>query len=95
MKRSLLTLAAIASAIIAHADPQLTSWYTADSGQYARIYQTTAAETAYTLFRSSALNYGTWLPVSGATFVDEGATVALTDPAASATTLFYRVMVQQ
>ena len=32
----------------AAADPQLTSWHTADSGQYARIYQTTAAETART-----------------------------------------------
>jgi YHYH protein len=32
----------------ASADPQLSSWYTADSGQYARIYQTTAAETART-----------------------------------------------
>lgn len=28
------------------ANPQLTSWHTADSGQYARIYPTTAAETA-------------------------------------------------
>ena len=32
----------------AHADPQLTSWYTAQSGQYARIYQSTANETAGT-----------------------------------------------
>jgi hypothetical protein len=32
----------------AAADPQLSSWHTADSGQYARIYQTTAAETART-----------------------------------------------
>jgi hypothetical protein len=28
------------------ADPQLTSWFTADSGQYARLYETTAAENA-------------------------------------------------
>ncbi len=31
-----------------HADPQLSSWYTADSGQYARLYQSTADETAGT-----------------------------------------------
>ncbi len=35
-----LTVAAV------HADPQLTSWFTEDSGQYARLYQSTAAETA-------------------------------------------------
>ena len=58
-----------------------------------RVNKTAGA--AYTLFRSSALNYGTWLPVSGATFVDEGATVALGDPAASSAALFYRVMAQQ
>ena len=28
------------------ADPQLASWFTTDSGQYARIYETTAAQTA-------------------------------------------------
>lgn len=32
----------------AFADPRLTSWFTANSGQYARIYTTTAAETAGT-----------------------------------------------
>lgn len=47
MKRlALLTL--FASVTITHADPQLTSWFTANSGQYARIYQSTAAETAGT-----------------------------------------------
>src|SRR5665213_410697 len=30
------------------ADPQLTSWYTAQSGKYARIYPTTAAENSKT-----------------------------------------------
>jgi hypothetical protein len=29
----------------AHADPQLTSWYTAEAGKYARIYRTTTEET--------------------------------------------------
>ena len=43
MKRlSLLTL--FASLAFAHADPQLTSWFTANSGQYARICQATANE---------------------------------------------------
>ncbi len=41
---SLLLLAAT----MAHADPQLTSWYTTDSGQYARLYQDTSAESAGT-----------------------------------------------
>lgn len=36
----------------ASADPQLTSWHTEDSGQYARIYQTTAAETAGTVSKT-------------------------------------------
>ena len=48
MKKTLVSLASLALAAVAHADPRLTSWYTADSGQYARIYQTTAAETART-----------------------------------------------
>lgn len=45
-RRILLSL--FASLISAHADPQLTSWFTANSGQYARLYQTTAAQTAAT-----------------------------------------------
>lgn len=32
----------------AKADPQLSSWFTGDSGQYARLYQSTAAESAGT-----------------------------------------------
>ena len=48
MKIILTLLLAAAPAMTTFADPQLTSWYTADSGQYARIYQSTAAETAGT-----------------------------------------------
>ncbi len=40
--------ALLASLAIAHADPQLTSWFTANSGKYARVYQSTANETAGT-----------------------------------------------
>ena len=36
----------------AWADPQLTSWDTSDSGQYARLYQSTAAETAGTVSKT-------------------------------------------
>jgi hypothetical protein len=36
------------TAVHSQADPRLTSWYTADSGKYARIYPSTAAETART-----------------------------------------------
>ena len=63
-------------------------------GQFTVRVNKTAGAT-YTLFRSSLLNYGTWLPVSGATFVDEGATVALTDPASGGSAFFYRVMARQ
>lgn len=49
----------------------------------------------YTLLRSTLLDYGTWLPANGATFVDEGATFTLTDPAASGSAVFYRVMAEQ
>ena len=52
MKKTLLFLASLALAVIAHADPQLTSWSTADSGQYARLYQSTAAETAGTVSKT-------------------------------------------
>ena len=50
-------LSLIASSAIA--DPKLTSWYTADSGQYARIYQTTAAETARTASTTWTRGQGT------------------------------------
>lgn len=36
----------------AFADPQLTSWFTEDSGRYARIYESTAAETAGTVSKT-------------------------------------------
>ena len=65
------------------------------SGTQFTIRVSKTAGATYTLFRSSLLNYGTWLPVSGATFVDEGATISLTGPSASATAFFYRVMAQQ
>ncbi|MEO8616544.1 MAG: multicopper oxidase domain-containing protein [Luteolibacter sp.] len=38
----------LASLAVTQADPQLTSWFTANSGIYARIYQSTANETAGT-----------------------------------------------
>jgi len=44
----LIHLSLVASVTAAHADPQLTSWFTTNSGQYARIYQSTANETAGT-----------------------------------------------
>lgn len=56
MKTGLLFLL-LATATLVHADPQLSAWYTADSGQYARIYQTTAAETAGT--KSTTWSRGT------------------------------------
>ena len=68
---------------------------TALSGAQFTVRVTKTAGATYTLFRSSAINYGTWLPVSGATFVDEGTTVALTDPASGGSAFFYRVMAQQ
>ena len=42
--KKLIPLCLLAVAATAHADPQLTSWFTAKSGQYARIYQATANE---------------------------------------------------
>ncbi len=65
------------------------------SGTQFTIRVNKTAGSTYTLFRSSLLNYGTWLPVNGATIVDEGSTISLTDPAASTTAFFYRVMAQQ
>lgn len=50
MKAILLSLLALAGA--AHADPQLSSWFTADSGQYARLYQSAAAETSGTVSKT-------------------------------------------
>ena len=47
MKRTAL-LSLFASLACSHADPQLTSWFTANSGQYARVYTSAANETAGT-----------------------------------------------
>jgi hypothetical protein len=52
MKTILTFHLAAASVVSAVADPQLTSWHTADSGQYARIYQSTAAETSGTVSKT-------------------------------------------
>ena len=54
-KRPLAFLTAFAAAAFLmsgslSADPLLTSWFTTDSGQYARIFQSTANETAGTTF---------------------------------------------
>lgn len=68
---------------------------TALSGAQFTVRVNKAAGATYTLFRSTLLNYGTWLPVSGVTFVDEGATVSLTDPASGGGAFFYRVMARQ
>lgn len=48
MKSFLTTLFLFSSSALALADPQLSSWFTAKSGQYARIFTDTAAETAGT-----------------------------------------------
>jgi len=54
---SILLLSLLATSAIA--DPRLTSWYTADSGQYARIYQTTVAESARTASTTWSRGQGT------------------------------------
>lgn len=46
--KMLLSLVLLSALTCAFGDPQLTSWLTTDSGQYARIYETTAEETAGT-----------------------------------------------
>ena len=52
MKRILLAF--LASLSVAYADPQLTSWFTANSGKYARIYQSTANETTALILRGNS-----------------------------------------
>ena len=59
LTRSTAALALALFATAAHADPQLTSWFTGDSGQYARIYQSTAAETAGPASASKTWSRGT------------------------------------
>ncbi len=59
---SLLAQAAFAItalATAAHADPQLTSWFTVNSGKYARIYQSTANETTGPTATSTTWSRGT------------------------------------
>jgi hypothetical protein len=47
MKTKILSFLAFTGALTSgFADPQLASWFTTDSGRYARIYETTAAQTA-------------------------------------------------
>ena len=48
MRKLLLVSLALASISSTQADPRITSWFTSDSGKYARIYQSTAAESAGT-----------------------------------------------
>jgi len=50
--KTTLSILCILTATKAAADPQLTSWFTEDSGQYARIYQNSAAETARTVSKT-------------------------------------------
>jgi len=52
MKPALITALLLLPLMNALADPQLTSWFTEDSGQYARIYQSTAAEESVTVSKT-------------------------------------------
>ncbi len=47
------------SAGLCQADPQLSSWFTEDSGQYARLYQSTANETSRTVSKTWTRGTGT------------------------------------
>lgn len=58
MKRHFLLLLLGAPGAL-HADPQLTSWFTANSGKYARIFQSTANETAGTTSTTWSRGTGT------------------------------------
>ena len=58
MKRLILLLLFIGH-IPVKADPQLTSWFTANSGKYARIYQSTANETTGITASSTTWSRGT------------------------------------
>ncbi|MBX7208599.1 MAG: YHYH protein [Verrucomicrobiaceae bacterium] len=59
MKSFSIILALGGATLVAHADPQITSWFTANSGKYARLYQTTAAETAGTTSTTWSRGSGT------------------------------------
>jgi YHYH protein len=54
-----ILLLLLISASLLQADPQLTSWFTANSGKYARIYQSTANETAGTTSTTWSRGTGT------------------------------------
>jgi FtsP/CotA-like multicopper oxidase with cupredoxin domain len=55
---SFAVIALVTLASRAQADPQLTSWFTSNSGQYARIYASTADETAATRVKSATWSRG-------------------------------------
>jgi YHYH protein len=57
--KSPVALFILLSQVTAIANPQLTSWFTTNSGQYARIYATTAAETAGTKSATWSRGMGT------------------------------------
>ena len=52
MKSIPITVFFLLCAMNAFADPQLTSWFTEDSGRYARLYESSAAETAGTVSKT-------------------------------------------
>lgn len=58
MKR-IVAILLFASVCLAFADPQLSSWFTEDSGQYARIYQNSADEAARTVSKTWSRGSGT------------------------------------
>ena len=58
LTRFFAALALALSTASALADPQLTSWFTGNSGQYARIYQSTADETLATRVKSATWSRG-------------------------------------
>lgn len=55
---ALALLSVVGASRTALADPQLSSWFTADSGQYARLYESTAAETAGTVSKTWSRGQG-------------------------------------
>ena len=58
-----------------------------------RVQRTTGL--TYSLYRSTVLGYGTWSLLSDAIIADEGSTLTLTDPTASGSAFFYRVLAEQ
>jgi len=72
------------------ATPTIQSTTRSGSEFTIRVQRTTGL--TYSLYRSTVLAYGTWSLVSGATIVDEGNTLTLTDPTASGSAFFYCVL---